>query len=37
MLKAVVEEVEQELIGQTGSVVKLLLRLHHLKRKEMKE
>lgn len=34
MLEAVVEEVEQELTGQTGSTVKLLLRLHRFKKQK---
>lgn len=32
MLQAVVEEAEQELVGQTGSAVKWLLRLHRFER-----
>lgn len=34
MLEAVVEEVEQELTGQTGSTGKLLLRLHRFKKQK---
>lgn len=34
MLQAVVEEAEQQLVGQTGSTGKLLLRLQRFKKKK---